>query len=89
MLWYVNYSIKTFLIMKNRVLPDSPASGCQQLEEQPGLEDARHQGCLREVWGATPRAPPSRHTGECGCWSTAELQDASVWLWARPQLSHL
>ena len=49
MLWYVNYSIKTFLIMKNRVLPDLPASGCQQLEEQPGLEDARHQGCLREV----------------------------------------
>lgn len=40
--------------MKNTVLPDPPVSGCQQLEKQPGLEDARRQGCLTEVWGATP-----------------------------------
>ena len=40
---------KTFLIIRNRVLPDPPVSGCQQLEKQPGLEDAKHQGCHAPV----------------------------------------
>lgn len=40
---------KTFLIIRNRVLPDPPVSGCQQLEKQPGLEDAKRQGCHAPV----------------------------------------